>query len=56
MIIGSITGIVPPKDYAHSAPGFTTWHRYHTLWLEWQIQGMLEEMGESDYHTFRYVR
>ena len=56
MIIGSITGIFPPRDYAHSAPGFTTWHRHHTLWLEWQIQWMLEGMGESDYHTFRYFR
>ena len=23
------------------------------LWLEWELQGMLQNMGQQDYHTFR---
>ena len=43
----------PPLDYAHAAPGFTTWHRYHTLWLEWEIQYKLKSMGDPEYYLFR---
>ena len=47
---------IPPAqqvDYAHQGPAFYTWHRLLNLWLEWQIQGMLQSMGRRDYHTFR---
>ena len=40
-------------DYAHAGPAFTTWHRALNLWLEWEIQGFLQNMGRLDYHTFR---
>lgn len=40
-------------DYSHTGPAFFTWHRLMNLWFEWEIQGMLQSMGEADYHTFR---
>ncbi|KAI6650261.1 Tyrosinase b precursor [Oopsacas minuta] len=51
----SLASLPDLRDYAHSAPGFTTWHRYHTLWFEWEIQGMLKQMGDPNYHTFRFA-
>ena len=46
------TAPVPP-DYAHTAPGFYTWHRMLGVWLEWEIQGMLESISDPNYHMFR---
>ena len=40
-------------DYAHEATGFPTWHRQFVLWFEWEIQWMLESMGDQNYYTFR---
>lgn len=40
-------------DYSHTGPAFFTWHRLMNLWFEWEIQGMLQNMNQSDYHTFR---
>lgn len=45
--------VILPIDYAHTAPGFYTWHRYLGMWLEWSIQGMLQEQTEPNYHMFR---
>jgi len=44
---------VRPLDYSHTGPAFYTWHRLMNLWFEWEIQGMLQGMGQQDYHTFR---
>ena len=40
-------------DYAHTGPAFHTWHRYLHVWLEWEIQYILKNKGDNDYHTFR---
>ena len=40
-------------DYAHAGPAFYTWHRMFHLFLESEIQAMLQAMGREDYHTFR---
>ena len=44
---------IPPADYAHFGPSFNTWHRYYSLWLEWEIQYILKSEGHPDYHSFR---
>jgi len=44
---------VRPLDYSHTGPAFYTWHRLMNLWFECEIQGMLQGMGQQDYHTFR---
>jgi len=46
-------GITSRIDYAHFGPSFNTWHRYFNLWLEWEIQQMLQNTGHANYHAFR---
>lgn len=31
------------KDFAHESTGFLTWHRQMLLWLEWEIQRMIND-------------
>jgi hypothetical protein len=40
-------------DYAHIGPAFFTWHRLFHIFLENEIQAMLEAMGREDYYKFR---
>ena len=40
-------------DYAHIGPAFFTWHRWFHIFLENEIQAMLEAMGREDYYKFR---
>ena len=40
-------------DYAHNGPAFFTWHRWWHVFLEAEIQAMLEAMGREDYFKFR---
>ena len=40
-------------DYAHLGPAFFTWHRWFHIFLESEIQVMLQAMGKEDYFKFR---
>ena len=41
-------------DYTHAGPAFFTWHRWFHVFLENEIQAMLQAMGRDDYHKFRF--
>ena len=51
IIIFTIT--LAEVDYAHESTGFPTWHRQYLLWLEWELQYMLNANGYSNYYMFQ---
>jgi hypothetical protein len=40
-------------DYGHIGPVFYMWHRWFHVFLETEIQAMLQERGRQDYYKFR---